>query len=70
MSNCDLANGYLTKAKNSIKVMYLLKEDGFYYEVTQQAKTVKDIALKGLIIELSLEYSKEQDLRNLISVNR
>jgi len=66
MTNRDLAKRYITKATKRLKVLHLLKEDGFYYEVTLEAKDAIELALKGMLIKLKIEPAKQQDIGHLI----
>jgi hypothetical protein len=66
MNNRDLAKTYITKAIKRLKVLHLLKEDGFYYEVTQEAQTAIELALKGILAKIKVKFGKHQDIGHLI----
>lgn len=66
MTSEELARAYLVKARQRLKALAVLREEGAYSDVVREAQELVELALKGMLRAVGVEPPKLHDVGSLL----
>jgi HEPN domain-containing protein len=70
VTNEDLAQSYLLKARLRLKALAFLRDEGGYSDVVREAQELVELALKGMLRAVGIEPPKFHDVGPLLFEHR